>query len=215
MQQTLENHRSARHAARQKHPLDHVRPAALRLSRLHRPPDAEDAEHRRTGGARRALLPRLCAVADLRPVAHELLHRALHALARLALERLAAARRRADAGRSPQEDRRAQCAGRQDPHGARSRRHEDARHRAGLDHRRACRRMRLRAVRARRRPASDRAAAPALRRLSARARLRRGEPVGAMGEFRRGDDGRCRTAGCSRMPTRPRACRRSIPRRPT
>jgi hypothetical protein len=38
-----------------------------RLSRLHRPPDAEDAEHRRHGGARRALLQGLCAVADLRP----------------------------------------------------------------------------------------------------------------------------------------------------
>ena len=115
-----------------------------------------------------------------------------------------------------QEDRRAQRAGRQDPHGAGPRRHEDARHRAGLDHRRACGRMRLRALRARRRPASDAAAAPALRHLSARARLRRAEPVGALGQFRRRPrTARCRTAGCSPMPTRPRASRRSIPRRPT
>ena len=62
----------------------------------------------------------------------------------------------------------------------------------------------------------DRPAAPALRRLSAPARLRRAEPVGALGEFRRRPrTARCRTAGCSRMPTRPRACPTSIPRRPT
>ena len=36
-----------------------------------------------------------------------------------------------------------QCAGRQDPHGNRSRGAEDARHRARFDHRRACQRMRL------------------------------------------------------------------------
>ena len=62
----------------------------------------------------------------------------------------------------------------------------------------------------------DRAAAAALRQLSARARLRRDEPVGALGQFRRGRGRRaCRTAGCWCMPTRPRACRTSIPRRPT
>ena len=126
--------------------LDHVRPASLRLSRLHRPSGPEDAEHRCDGQTRRAVLQRLCAVADLRPVADVVLYRPLHALARLALERLAAARRRTDARRSPEEDRRPQRAGRQDPHGARPRRPEESRHRAGLDHRRACVGMRLRAL---------------------------------------------------------------------
>ena len=39
-----------------------------------------------------AFYPRLCAVADLWAVAHELLHRALHAIARLELERHPTAR---------------------------------------------------------------------------------------------------------------------------
>ena len=42
------------------------------------------------------------------------------------------------------------------------------------------------------------------------------ESVGALGQFRRRRGRRtCRTAGCWCMPTRPRAFRKSIPRRPT
>ena len=102
-------------------------------------PRLADPEHRRAGGARRALHPRLCPVADLRAVANELLHRPLHALARLELERLSAARRRADAGRPSERDRRAQRAGRQDPYGRRHRGHGAARHRPRLGERRASR----------------------------------------------------------------------------
>ena len=76
---------------------------------------------------------------------------------RLDLERLSAAGRRADAGRPSAPARHAQRAGRQDPHGGRPRGHGAARHRPGLDHRRPRRRMRLRALRARRRPPSRRA----------------------------------------------------------
>ena len=53
-------------------------------------PYDQDPEHRCDGEARRSLQSRLRAVADLRSLAHELLHRPLHALARLALERMAA-----------------------------------------------------------------------------------------------------------------------------
>src|SRR5450759_5386387 len=74
--------------------------------------------YRCDGKARGAFLKRLCAIADLRPLAHVLLYRPLYALAWLPLEWLAAARRRTDAGRSSQENRRAQCAGWQDAHGA-------------------------------------------------------------------------------------------------
>ena len=80
-------------------PVDHGRPAALGLSVVLRPPDTADAAYRRTGRTRRALQPRLCAVADLRRVAHELLHRPLLPLARRDLERISAAGRRADAWR--------------------------------------------------------------------------------------------------------------------
>ena len=65
------------------------------------PPAAADTEYRCAGCARRAVYPRLCPVAGLRAVAHELLHRPLHALARRQLERLPAARRRAHARRPP------------------------------------------------------------------------------------------------------------------
>src|SRR5256885_6189709 len=102
MPQTREpgNREPERYGKAKKYPLDHVRPASLRLFVLHRASDAEHAEYRRHGAARRALLQRLCAVADLRPVADVVLHRPLHAQPRFALERLAAARRRADARRS-------------------------------------------------------------------------------------------------------------------
>src|SRR5258705_11707606 len=100
---------------------------------MHRASDVENTEYRRAGKARRELLKRLCAIADLRPLADVLLYRPLHALARLALERLAAARGRAYARRSLEENRRAQCAGRQDAYGAGPRRPEDAQDRARLD----------------------------------------------------------------------------------
>src|SRR5664279_1347544 len=109
-------------AASKKRPLDHVRSTSLRLSGLHGTSDPEDAEYRCHGPARRAVFQRLRTIADLRPLTHVLLYRPLHAFAWLALERLAAACRRTDAGRSSQEYRRAQCAGRQDPYGAGSRR---------------------------------------------------------------------------------------------
>ena len=41
-------------------------------------PDPEDAEYRCDGKARRAVLERLCAVADLRPLAHVVLYQPLH-----------------------------------------------------------------------------------------------------------------------------------------
>ncbi len=51
--------------------------------------------------------------------------------------------------------------------------------------------------------------------VSPRAGLRRDQPVGALGQFRRGRGRRaCRTAGCWCMPTRPRACRKSTPETP-
>src|SRR6266478_4358760 len=105
---------------------------------MHRASDAENTEYRRAGKARRALLKRLCAIADLRPVADVFLYRPLYALAWLALERLALEGGRTYARRSLEENRRAQCAGRQDAYGAGPRRPEDARDRAGLDHRRPC-----------------------------------------------------------------------------
>ena len=49
------------------HPLDHVRPASVRLSELRRSSAPEDAQHRPPRRARRALLPRLCAVAVCGP----------------------------------------------------------------------------------------------------------------------------------------------------
>src|ERR1700730_9903614 len=110
---------------------------------MHRASDAENTEYRCAGKARGALLKRLCAIADLRPLAYVFLYRPLYALAWLALERLAAAGRRTDAGRSLEENRRAQCAGRQDAYGAGPRRHEKPRHRTGLDRRRACGGMRF------------------------------------------------------------------------
>ena len=64
---------------------------------LHRPSPPEDTEHRRAGGARRALHPRLCAVAGLRRLAHELLYRPLRAFPRRVVERLSAQGRRDDA----------------------------------------------------------------------------------------------------------------------
>src|SRR4029450_10862473 len=105
---------------------------------MHRASDAENTEYRRAGKARRALLKRLCAIADLRPVADVFLYRPIYALAWVAQERLAAAGRRTDARRSLEENRRAQCAGRQDAYGAGPRRHEKPWDPAGLDHRGAC-----------------------------------------------------------------------------
>ncbi len=64
-------------------------------------PQAAHAQHRRAGGAGRALHARLRAVAGVRRLAHELLHRALRALARRHLERRAAQGRRDDARRLP------------------------------------------------------------------------------------------------------------------
>src|SRR6476469_5070113 len=110
---------------------------------MHGTSDTENAQYRCAGNARRALLKRLCAIADLRPLAHVVLYRALHALAWLALERLAPAGGRTDARRPLEENRRAQCAGRQDAYGAGSRRHEKPWDRTGLDHRRACGGMRV------------------------------------------------------------------------
>src|SRR5260221_4073362 len=152
----------ASEADSEKRALDHVRPASLRLSRLYRPSGAEDAEHRCDGQARRAVLQRLCAVADLRPVADVVLYRPLHALARLALERLAAAHRRTDARRPPEEDRRPQRAGRQDPYGAGPGGPEESRHPPGLDHRRPTGGTQGRALRAGPPPASARPAAARL-----------------------------------------------------
>src|SRR5258708_24926103 len=97
----------------QKRSLDHVRSASLGLPGLHGASDPEDAQYRRNGKAGGTLFKRLCAIADLRPLADVVLYRPLHALPRLALERLAAARRRTDARRASQEDRRPQRAGRQ------------------------------------------------------------------------------------------------------
>src|SRR6478752_4362784 len=53
---------------------------------MHGTSDTENAQYRCAGNARRALLKRLCAIADLRPLAHVVLYRALHALAWLALD---------------------------------------------------------------------------------------------------------------------------------
>src|ERR1700761_4866665 len=91
---------------------------------MHGTSDAHDAEHRCDGQTRRAILKRLCAIADLRSLAHVLLHRSLYALAWVALEWLAVAGRRTDARRSSEEHRRTQRIGRQDPYGAGPRRHE-------------------------------------------------------------------------------------------
>ena len=165
-------------------------------------PDPEDAEHRRAGRARRALHPRLRAVADLRPLAHELLHRPLHALARRALERLAAARRRTDAGRlSAKLGVRNALVGKThmapDLEGMKG---------LGIDpdsiigvH---VARMRLRALRARRRPASRRRRPrPALQRLPARAGLRRPTTPGSTGPIpAQAPTDSCRPAGCCAMP---------------
>lgn len=56
-----------------------MRPASLGLSGLHGTSDPEDAEYQRDGKAGRALLKRLCAIADLRPFAHVVLYRPLRA----------------------------------------------------------------------------------------------------------------------------------------
>ena len=80
--------------------LHHGRPAALGPPRLRRPPVPADAEHRRAGGARRALRPTpTCNQRRLRPVAHELLHRPLSRSPRRDLEPRAAVGRRSDARR--------------------------------------------------------------------------------------------------------------------
>ena len=68
---------------------------------------------------RRALHARLRAVAGVRRLAHELLHRALRAVARRGVERLSAEGGRDDARRLPAPARRADGAGRQDAHARR------------------------------------------------------------------------------------------------
>src|SRR5579862_886538 len=71
----------------QKHPLHHVRPAAVGLPVLLWPSTSFDAEYRRTSGAWRALYPRLCVVADLRRLAHEHLYGPLRAIPWRSVER--------------------------------------------------------------------------------------------------------------------------------
>ena len=116
--------------AHQEHPLHHVRPAALGLSVLLRASQARHAQHRCAGGPGRALHARLRAVARVRRLAHELLHRPLRAIARRGLERRAAEGGRDDARRLPAPARRADGAGRQDAHARRPRGHAAARHRS-------------------------------------------------------------------------------------
>src|SRR5262249_60373660 len=57
------------------HSLHHVRPAALGLPVLLRPPNARHAKHRRLSAERGALHARLRAVTGVWPLTHELLHR--------------------------------------------------------------------------------------------------------------------------------------------
>ena len=166
--------------------------------------------------ARRALLQCLCAVADLRSLADVLLYRPLHAFARFALERLAAAGRRADARRPSQ--RRSACATcwSARPTWRRTRRHEAARHRARIRSSacmwRNAASSRMSGMTGCIRPAGrGRATMP----TCASAVTTRPIP-GSIGPIRPPPPtARCRMAGCWCTPTRPPAFRKSIPRRPT
>jgi hypothetical protein len=62
----------------EKHTVHHVRPAALGLPVLLRPPEPAHTEHRFTHRARRAFRPRLLPGAVVRAIACELLQRTLH-----------------------------------------------------------------------------------------------------------------------------------------
>ena len=206
----------------QEYPVHHVRPVAVRLSVLHRPSAPRYPAHRCAGGEGRALQPRLCAVADLRRVAHVLLHRPLRAVARRLVERVPAQGRRDDARRLPAPARACDGAGRQDPHGARPRGHGAARHRSDLDHRRAGVGMRLRPVRARRRTAcASVPTAATIRggRATTTISTPRAMPATIPGTTRP-TRRKARATGWPRagrcaMPASPRASRRRIPRRPT
>ena len=138
--------------------------------------------------------------------------------ARRQLELRAAEGRRDDDRRSSAAARRALGARRQDAHARRHDRHGAPRHRSQFDDRRAHLRMRLRPLRARRRhpPLLGPRSASSLQRLPARAGLRGREPVGGVGERRRG---RRRRAALGLVPEElrrgPRAFPTSIPRRPT
>ncbi len=125
-------------------------------------------------------------------------------LARVVLQRRAAARRRDDDGRPSAPARRAHGARRQDPHDRGSGR--DAAPGRHPRHDRGClrRRMRLRALRARRRPVARRGqpGGPGLQPLPARAGLRGREPVARERQCRAGGGGRgaVRLADAERAP---------------
>src|SRR5262249_30260498 len=87
--------RALGHGPRPQHPLHHVRPAALGLPVLLRPPNARHAKHRRLSAERGALHARLRAVTGVWPLTHEL----LRAVPRRVLERLSPEGGRDDAGR--------------------------------------------------------------------------------------------------------------------
>ena len=148
---------------------------------------------------RRALQSRLCAVADLRRLPHELLHRPLLPVAWRHLERNPVARRRADARRSFAAARGSAGHRRKDAHDPGSRRHGMAGDRSAFLDRRHDRRMRLRALRARRRAASLRAvrSQSALRHLSARAAASTAAIRGRTGPIPpRATTANCCPAGC-------------------
>ena len=134
-------------------PLDHGRPVAVRLPVLRRTSDAAHAAPGCAGGPRGPLRPRLCPVAVLRPVPRQLLYRTLLPVPRRNLERLSDSRRRVFSRRSSARPGRALCAGWQDPHHSGQRGYGAAGHRSGLTGRAQPDRMRLRALRTRRRPA--------------------------------------------------------------
>ena len=165
--------------------------------------------------------PRLCPVTRLRRVAHELLHGPLRQLSRRVLERLPAQGGGADDGRLPAPAGPAYGACRQDPHGARRGGHGAAGDRSAIGHRRACVRMRIRALRARRR-AVGRGARRALRRARTRVQslpqpegVWRLQSVARLGQFRAGREAGWRRAGRCAMRASPPACARRIPRRRT
>ena len=106
-------------------------------------------------------------------------------------------------------------AGRQDAHGRRSRRVEAARHRSRLGARRASLRMRLRALRARRRAAPARAGRGRPTTITCGRTASTPTTRGRNGPIRlKARMAKCSTAGCSVTATSRRASPRSIPRRP-
>ena len=199
---------------KEKRALHHVRPAPVRLPGLRRAPVFRDAEHRRPGGARGAVHARLCPVAGVRPVADELLHRPVHAIARgrtgTAFPFASASRprgiicasfgiRMALVGKTHMtSDRRGQLAIGHDPR---------------IYNRRARVRMRLRALRPRRRPASGQPPSlqRALQRLSPVERLRRRRTPGRQGPIPVRRPTEAGTRG--RLAPRPRRQRRRACRR--